>query len=74
MRAPDLEGLFGTQVSLSDGSKVMADENYIRESILNPQAKITMGYQNIMPSFAKTVSEEDVFDLIAYIKSLRGTP
>jgi cytochrome c oxidase subunit 2 len=74
VRAPNLEGLFGSQVALSDGTYVKADENYLRESILNPQAKITMGYPNIMPSFAKTTSEEDLLDLIAYIKSLRGTP
>jgi cytochrome c oxidase subunit 2 len=74
VRAPDLNGLFGKQVALSDGSTVLADENYIRESIINPQAKITMGYQIIMPSFAKTTSEDDLLDLIAYIKSLRGTP
>jgi cytochrome c oxidase subunit 2 len=74
VRAPNLAGLYGKEVGLSDGSKVLADENYIRESILNPSAKITQGYQNIMPSFAKTINDEDLLDLIAYIKSLRATP
>ncbi len=74
VRAPSLADLYGKSVALSDGTHVIADENYIRESILNPQSKITMGYHNIMPSFAKQTSEEDLLDLIAYIKSLRGTP
>ena len=72
LRAPSLDGLFGKPVGLSDGTTVIADENYLRESILNPKAKIVQGYEPVMPSYAGLISEEDVLDLIAYVKSLNG--
>jgi cytochrome c oxidase subunit 2 len=71
-RAPFLGGLFGKPVQLNDGQVVQADENYLRESILNPQAKTVAGFQSIMPTFQNQVSEEQVSYLIAYIKSLRA--
>jgi cytochrome c oxidase subunit II len=75
-RAPVLEDLFDKPVILSDGRVVRADENYIRESIVNPSAKIVAGYDNIMPSFQgvfdKEHAEEEVFQLIAYIQSLKS--
>jgi cytochrome c oxidase subunit 2 len=74
VQAPSLEGIFGKPVSLSNGSTVIADENYIRESILNPKAKVAQGYVPIMPSFAGMIGEEDMLDLIAYVKSLKQTP
>jgi cytochrome c oxidase subunit 2 len=72
--APNLHGLYGSQVGLSDGTSVMADENYLRESIINPKAKIVLGYPDIMPSFSGVASEEDLLDLIAFIKSLQSSP
>ena len=69
-RGPRLEGLFGKTVHLQNGQTVQADENYIRESILDPQAKIVAGFQPIMPTFQGLVSEEQVLQLIAYVKSL----
>jgi len=69
---PPLEGLSGSQVPLEDGTEVTADEAYLRESILNPQAHIVAGYQPIMPSFAGRVSEEELAALVAYIQSLGG--
>ena len=69
-RAPNLQGVFGQPVLLSDGSTVIADENYIRESILAPSAKVVNGYQPIMPSFAGQISDDELIDLIAYIKSI----
>ncbi|GIW44195.1 MAG: cytochrome c oxidase subunit 2 [Candidatus Binatia bacterium] len=66
---PSLAGLFGHNVALQDGSTVVADEDYIRESILNPQAKIVAGYQPIMPTFKGLVNEEQLMQLIAYIKT-----
>jgi cytochrome c oxidase subunit 2 len=69
-RAPALQGLFGQPVLLSDGSTVIADENYIRQKLLTPSATIPAGYQPIMPSFAGRLSEEDILNLIAYIKSI----
>ena len=56
--------------SSQGGAKVIADEAYIRESILNPQAKVVAGFQPIMPTFQGQVSEEQLLQLIAYIKSL----
>jgi cytochrome c oxidase subunit II len=72
--APSLEGLFGRPVLLADGSTVVADDNYVRESILSPSAKIVAGYQPIMPSFAGRLSEEDILDLIEYVKSIGPGP
>jgi cytochrome c oxidase subunit 2 len=69
-RAPQLKGAFGHTVQLQDGSTVVMDENYIRESILNPQAKIVAGFQPLMPTFQGIVSEEQILQLIAYIRSL----
>jgi cytochrome c oxidase subunit 2 len=73
-RGPRLEGLFGHQVALADGRSVVANEDYIRESILNPTAKVTAGYQPIMPTFQGQVTEEQLVQIIAYVKSLSGTP
>ena len=73
-RGPALLGLFGKTVTLSDNKTVVADENYIRESILNPQAKIVQGFGPIMPTFQGQVSEEDLLKLLAYIKSLTPPP
>ena len=69
-RGPNLVGLFGKRVQLEDGRTVIADENYVRESILNPSAKIVSGFKPIMPVFQGLVSEEQLNALIAYIKSL----
>lgn len=68
--APTLSGLYRSQVLLSDGSHVTADDNYLRESILLPQAKLVSGYGPIMPSFRDRMTEEQVDDLVAYIKSI----
>jgi cytochrome c oxidase subunit 2 len=75
VRAPTLAGLYGSKVALSDGSVVVADDNYIRESIVAPRAKIVLGYAPIMPTFKGQLSEEQIMDLIAYIKTLNtGVP
>ena len=55
---------------LDDGRTVIADENYVRESILNPGAKIVSGFKPIMPTFQGQVSEENLMALVAYVKSL----
>jgi len=70
-RGPSLVGLFGSAVNLADGRTVVADENYLRESIMNSQAKVVQGYQPIMPAFQGLVSEENVMQLIAYLKTLK---
>jgi cytochrome c oxidase subunit 2 len=69
-RGPVLIGLYGSTVTLSNNATARADEDYIRESILNPQAKIVKGFTGIMPTFQGQVSEEDLLKLLAYIKSL----
>jgi cytochrome c oxidase subunit II len=73
-RGPNLAGIFGKPVELEDGRTVIADENYVRESILNPSAKIVSGFKPIMPVFQGLVSEEQVNALIAYLKSLSQPP
>jgi len=68
---PSFKGLFGHEVKLADGSTITADENYIRESILQPGAKVVNGYSPIMPATYSTMASEDVDALIAYIKTLK---
>ncbi len=69
-RGPVLQGVFGTEVTLQSGQKVVADEAYIRESILMPASKIVAGYQPIMPTFQGQVTEEQLLALVEYVKSL----
>ena len=70
-RGPSLVGKFGKTEKLASGETVAVDESYVRESVLNPQAKITAGYPPIMPTFKGLVSEDQLLQLIAYIKSLK---
>lgn len=67
---PNLVGVFGSKQPMADGTEVEADENYLRESILNSQAKLVAGYAPIMPVFKGMISEEQLSQIIAYIKSL----
>jgi cytochrome c oxidase subunit II len=69
-RGPSLIGLYGSTARLRGGETVVADENYIRESVVTPQAKIVEGFEPIMPSFQGQVSEPQILQLIAFIKSL----
>jgi len=69
-RGPSLVGLLGSSVKLEGGGTVVADETYVRESILNPAAKIVSGYQPLMPTFQGQLSEEQVIELLAYVRSL----
>jgi len=71
-RGPMLAGIFGKQQLMQDGRLIKVDEDYIRESILNPQAKIVSGFQPIMPTFQGQVSEEQLVSLVAYVKSLKA--
>ena len=73
-RGPNLTGIFGKPVLLDDGRTVTADENYIRESILVPSAKVVSGFKPIMPTFQGLVSEEQLNALVAYVKSLSSQP
>ena len=70
-RGPSLYGLYGSKVALADGRTAIADENYLRESIMNSQTRVVQGYQPIMPAFQGMLSEENLLQLIAYIKTLK---
>ncbi len=67
---PSLNDIFGTEVTFADGSTAIVDENYLRESILDPRARLVQGYQALMPTFQGQVDEEELVLLIDYIKSL----
>jgi cytochrome c oxidase subunit 2 len=69
VHAPDLDGLYGRTVHLQDGRRVVADDAYIRDSILLPKRDVVAGFAPVMPSFEGQVSEEEILELIAYIKS-----
>jgi len=69
-RGPSLLGLAGTPVRLTSGGTVVADESYLRESILNPATKVTAGFEPVMPTFQGQLTEDQVVALLAYIKSL----
>ena len=71
-RGAKLEGIYGKEVKLANGQTVIANDEYIRNSILNPGGQIVEGYQPIMPTFKGQVTEEQLVSLIAYIKSLSG--
>jgi cytochrome c oxidase subunit II len=79
-KGPPFVGIYDKPVKLADGSTVIANDAYLRESIIAPSAQLVAGYTDIMPIFKGQVSEEDILDLIAYIKSLasnttgRGQP
>jgi cytochrome c oxidase subunit 2 len=73
-RGPSLQGLFNSTVRLQGGATAKADEAYLRESIINPQARIVEGYQPLMPTFQGLVSEDQLMQLLAYIKSLGQRP
>jgi cytochrome c oxidase subunit 2 len=73
-RGPVLEGLFGKTVTLQSGETATVDEAYVRESILNPSAKVAAGFQPIMPTFQGLVTEEQLLELIEYVKSLQAMP
>jgi cytochrome c oxidase subunit 2 len=69
-RGPDLVGVFGKPVLLEDGRTLTADENYIRESIVDPSAKVVRGFKPVMPTFQGQISDEQLNALVAYVKSL----
>jgi cytochrome c oxidase subunit 2 len=70
---PNLAGIAGHTVELQDGTTVTADDDYLRESILNPQAKVVKGFAPVMPTFKGQLNEEQILQLLAYIKSLGKT-
>jgi len=71
-RGPTLTGIYGSDQKLTNGQTVTADDEYIRNSILNPTSQIVEGYQPIVPTFKGQITEEQLISLVAYIKSLAG--
>ncbi len=67
---PSFKGIFGHTVKLANGSEVVVDENYIRESIFLPAAKVVSGYQPIMPTFQGILKDKELDALIAFIQSI----
>ncbi|HZP67939.1 MAG TPA: cytochrome c oxidase subunit II [Rudaea sp.] len=74
VHAPSLDDVYGRPVPLANGTTKLADENYLRDSILLPQKDIVAGYAPIMPSYVGQIGEEDVLALVAYIESLHRRP
>jgi cytochrome c oxidase subunit 2 len=72
VRAPSLVGLYGSTVTLADGTLVKADDRYIRDCIVTPARQRVASYLPVMPSFAGEMSEEDLLKIVAYLKSLAG--
>jgi cytochrome c oxidase subunit 2 len=73
-RGPSLAGVYGSKVTLDNGSVITADESYLRESILTSQAKTVKGYEHIMPTFQGLINEDGLAGLIEYIKSMQAAP
>lgn len=72
-RGPNLAGLFGREVKLANGRTTVFDADYVRESILSPNARIVEGFQPLMPAYVGQVSEEQILALVAYIESIGAT-
>jgi cytochrome c oxidase subunit 2 len=68
---PTFKGLYGRQEKFLDGSTLKVDENYIRESIVNPTAKVVVGFPPVMPAFQGLLKEREIDALIEYIKTLK---
>ena len=72
VKAPNLAGLYGSYVQLADGRTVRADNAYLRDSLMLPKRDVVAGYDPIMPSFRDSLTEGEVFQLLAYLKTLSG--
>ena len=70
-RGPALEGVYGKSVTLATGQRVIVDDNYVRESILDPLAKVVAGYTPVMPTFQGQINEDGLSQILAYVKSIR---
>lgn len=71
---PTFQGLYGHDQPLVAGGSVRVDENYIRESILTPRAKVVAGYEAVMPSYQGRLRDEEIAAIVEYVKTLKGTP
>src|ERR1700733_6353774 len=71
-RGPNLAGVYGSKLQLTNGSQVLVNDAYLRDSILNPSQHITAGYAPIMPTYQGQISEDGLIDLVEYIKSMQS--
>ena len=71
-RGPNLAGVYGSKLTLSDGSQMLVDEAYLRDAILNPSEHVTAGFAPIMPTYQGQISEDGLIDLVEYIKGLQS--
>lgn len=71
--APDLAGVYGSEEELADGSTVLVDDNYVVQSILDPNGQVVAGYQPIMPSYQGQISQDELLGIVAYLKSIGST-
>ena len=74
VHAPALEGLIGRTVHLQDGRSIVADETYVRDSILLPRKDVVAGYAPVMPSFAGQLDEDDIVAIVAWLRSTSTAP
>jgi cytochrome c oxidase subunit 2 len=70
-RGPNLAGVYGSKLQLTNGSQVLVNDAYLRDSILNPSQHVTAGYAPIMPTYQGQISEEGLIDLVEYVKTLQ---
>jgi cytochrome c oxidase subunit 2 len=71
-RGPNLAGVYGSKLTLSDGSQVLVNDGYLRDAILNPSQHVTAGFAPIMPTYQGQISEDGLIDLVEYIKQLQS--
>jgi cytochrome c oxidase subunit 2 len=71
-RGPNLAGVYGSRLTLTDGSQVLVNDAYIRDAILNPSQHVTAGFAPIMPTYQGQISEDGLIDLVEYIKNMQS--
>jgi len=70
-RGPNLAGVYGSKLTLANGSEVLVNDAYLRDAILNPSQHVTQGFAPIMPTYQGQISEDGLIDLVEYIKNLQ---
>jgi cytochrome c oxidase subunit 2 len=71
-RGPSLAGVFGSRLTLTDGSQILVDDAYLRDAILNPSKHVTAGFAPIMPTYQGQMSEDGLIDLVEFIKNMQS--
>ncbi len=71
-RGPDLAGVYGSKLTLTDGRQILVDDAYLRDAILSPSAHVTAGYAPIMPTYQGQISEDGLIDLVEFIKNMQS--